>query len=93
MGCCIRTGVHLTLDLPGIFWKQLVGQEVTINDIEEVDKGFSEFIKYMRVCDEQNFEENYSENYMVSLSNKQVVELVPQGSKKKVEFRDLDKYT
>lgn len=26
MGCCVRTGVHLTLDLPQMFWKQLVGQ-------------------------------------------------------------------
>ncbi len=71
MGCCIRTGVHLTLDLPVLFWKQLVGQEVNMSDMEEVDKGFIDFIKYLRLCDnEQDFLENYSENYVVSLSNK-----------------------
>ena len=34
MGCCIRTGTHLALDLPKMFWKLLVGETVTDSDIE-----------------------------------------------------------
>lgn len=37
MGICVRTAVHLTLDLPSLVWKQLVDQDVTIQDLIEVD--------------------------------------------------------
>ena len=63
-----------------------------MNDVEEIDKGFTDFIKYLKHSDEQYFEENYSEHYIVNLSNKQVSELIPQGAKKKVDFKDKEKY-
>ncbi len=28
MGCCIRTGTHLALDLPKMFWKLLVSEKI-----------------------------------------------------------------
>jgi hypothetical protein len=37
MGCSIRTGAHIALDMPMVVWKQLVGQNITNYDIEEVD--------------------------------------------------------
>ena len=40
MGCCIRTGTHLALDLPKIFWKLIVGEQVGDVDLEEVDHQF-----------------------------------------------------
>jgi hypothetical protein len=40
MGCCIRTGTHLALDLPKIFWKLIVGEQVADVDLEEVDHQF-----------------------------------------------------
>lgn len=27
MGCCIRTGVHISVDMPKLFWKSLVEGE------------------------------------------------------------------
>jgi len=38
MGMALRTGVKLALDLPSLFWKPLVGEEVTKEDLEAVDK-------------------------------------------------------
>ena len=38
MGMALRTGVKLALDLPSLFWKPLVGEEVTREDLEAVDK-------------------------------------------------------
>lgn len=32
MGICIRTGAKMILDLPKVFWKQLVGQKINIDD-------------------------------------------------------------
>ena len=39
MGCCIRTGVHMTLNLPTLFWKLLTGEHVLFSDFEELDDG------------------------------------------------------
>jgi hypothetical protein len=47
MGVCIRTGAHLNLDLPTFVWKQLVGQKLNIEDINEIDSGFITFIESM----------------------------------------------
>lgn len=40
MGCCIRTGVTLALDLPNLFWKKIVEQKITERDLEEIEKSF-----------------------------------------------------
>jgi other hect domain ubiquitin protein ligase E3 len=39
MGVCIRTNTNLSINLPSLVWKQLVGQRLTIEDIEEFDDG------------------------------------------------------
>ena len=38
MGCAIRTKNFLNLDLPSIFWKYLVDVQVTIKDLENIDR-------------------------------------------------------
>lgn len=55
MGCCIRTGVHLTLNLPTLFWKMLTGEKILITDIEEVDDGFARQIKSVIAADSQEY--------------------------------------
>ena len=37
MGVCCRTGVIFPLDLPKMFWKQLTGQKITLEDVVEVE--------------------------------------------------------
>jgi len=39
MGVCIRTNTNLAINLPSFVWKQLVGQRLTIDDVEEFDDG------------------------------------------------------
>jgi|NOAtaT_7_FD_contig_31_4074695_length_566_multi_3_in_0_out_0_2 hypothetical protein len=34
MGCAMRTDTHINIDLPNLFWKQLLGQESMIEDLE-----------------------------------------------------------
>jgi hypothetical protein len=45
MGCSIRTGAHLALDMPSMLWRQVVGQDITYSDLEEIDCQFYEFTK------------------------------------------------
>jgi len=47
MGVCIRTGAHLTLDLPAFVWKQLTGQKLVAEDLNELDFGFCSLLQYM----------------------------------------------
>ena len=45
MGICIRTGVHLTLDLCSLVWKQLVNEKINLEDILQFDEGLYNMIK------------------------------------------------
>ena len=45
MGICIRTGVHLTLDLCSLVWKQIVNEKINLEDIFEYDEGLCNIIK------------------------------------------------
>jgi len=84
MGCSVRTGTHLTLDLPTLFWKQLVNQPISIEDLEEIDKPLTDLIRFMGECTKDVFEDSFFENYTTMLSDKSIVELKPGGSKIRV---------
>ena len=34
MGCAFRTETYLAIDLPNIFWKKFVKEEITEKDLE-----------------------------------------------------------
>ena len=85
MGCSVRTGTHLTLDLPTLFWKQLVNQTISVEDLEEVDKPLTDLIRFMGECTKEVFEESFFENYATMLSDKSIVELKAGGSKIRVK--------
>ena len=65
MGCCIRTGVHLTLNLPTLFWKMLTGEKILITDLEEVDDGFARQIKTIINAENQEYLDAIYQNYQV----------------------------
>lgn len=86
MACSIRTGAHLTLDLPRLFWKQLVGQEYDLDDLEEIDKPLCDLMKFMESCSREMFEEQIFETFQTVLSDGTVVQLKPRGAQQKVLF-------
>lgn len=45
MGVCIRTGANLILDLPQFFWKQILGQKVTLDDLYEIEVKLTKNLK------------------------------------------------
>ena len=47
MGICFRTGVIFTLDLPKMFWKQISGQKITLDDVVEVEYRFLHTMQQM----------------------------------------------
>ncbi|KAL4466976.1 hypothetical protein ABPG74_010573 [Tetrahymena malaccensis] len=92
MGTCVRTGTHLTLDLPQILWKQLVGEEITLDDLEEVDRPVFDMIKFIDSCEKTVFQESFFETYTTTLSDLSTVELKKNGSKINVTYEDRQDY-
>ena len=92
MGCSVRTGTHLTLDLPMLFWKQLVGQKVEFEDLEEVDESLKDLVNIFQNYSRVQFEETIMETFSTTLSNKTVVELKKGGNKIPVLYEDRFEY-
>ena len=53
MGCCIRTGCHMNLDLCEFCWKVIADEEVKDGDIDDFDRQFYEQIKQIIDCPSQ----------------------------------------
>jgi len=85
MGCSVRTGTQLTLDLPTMFWKQLVGQPIAISDLYEIDQPLCYLIKFMQNCSKEDFEKEYFVTWSTMLSDESVVELRPNGAEESVK--------
>lgn len=79
MGCSIRTGTLLQLDLPRIFWKQLVGQDIYIEDLEEIDAPFCSLLNYISSSSKDDFEQNMAGTFTLPLSDGKIIELKPNG--------------
>jgi hypothetical protein len=50
MGCCIRTGCHMTLDLASFCWKLIIDEKVKEADMDELDHTFFEQNKQLIDC-------------------------------------------
>jgi other hect domain ubiquitin protein ligase E3 len=91
MGCCVRTGTRLTLDLPSFFWKPLVGMNLRFDDLKEIDEQTCKFLIFMESALPQIFEESF-EFFTSKLSDSTVVELVDGGRNFPVTFENKKKY-
>ena len=92
MGCAFRTKVFLSLNLPTLFWKKMVGQTVTEEDIEEIDKGIYELVKYFRTCTQEDLEDNIFQNFTVLLSDTSSWELIPGGKNIRVTHENKEEF-
>lgn len=96
MGCSIRTGAHLALDMPLMFWKQIVGEDVGILDVEEIDKRLVDYARNLETCPgEAVFEEIEEDDpvyWVATLSDGSKQELVPNGKTIRVTYKDRVKY-
>lgn len=95
MGMAIRTGVMLNIDFPSFFWKPLVGQEITLEDLKDIDHSFFGFMKYLEICDRQDLEgdtKSIFEKFQITLSDKSTILLKPHGDHIDVNFSNREEY-
>jgi len=91
-GICIRTGVKLGIDLAPFVWKPLAGIPLSKSDLNDIDCHTCQVLNIIRDCDEMTFREAIVETWTASLSDRTTVDLVPDGSNKKVEFEEREAY-
>ena len=87
MGCCVRTGTRLTLDLPSFFWKPLVGINLRFDDLVEIDNPAAEMLKFMESAPPELFEESF-ENFSTKLSDASLVDLIDNGRNIQVTYEN-----
>ena len=98
MGICIRTGVHLTLDLCSLVWKQIVNEKINIDDIFQYDEGIYNLIKTIYYYDqnkdnkekEKEANENKSDNNKI---NNEIDDENNQINKEKEEIDNVFNYS
>ena len=96
IGMSVRSGTLLNLNLPGFIWKQLTDEEVTIDDLNDIDTAAVNMIKDLRTIRERYSEEEFVAgfdlNFTTILSNTDEVEIVPNGKDKRVDYSNLEEY-
>ena len=65
-GVCIRTNPVICIELPAIVWKTLVGQRITLADVQEFDEGLLAEMKQLLSADKQKFEELFEDRYFTT---------------------------
>ena len=92
MGCCMRTGVHLTLDLPSFVFKQIVAEKLTLTDLQNIDRSVCDLLKFMQGVTQEVFEGKIFETFSTYLSDESIKELIPDGSQRTVKFEERFEY-
>ena len=97
MGCAVRTGSQLSLDLPALVWKGLVGMEVTGRDLAVIDKTIMATLDALRSSDRPQFEAMVAQlgglAYSTMLSDSTEVSLRGSvGGSMLVQFEDREAY-
>ena len=65
-GICIRTNVHMSLNLTSLVWKKIIGEKINENDIKNFDEGLFNEIKLIK---NYNSDESIILNYNTILSD------------------------
>ena len=89
MGICCRTGVIFTLDLPKMFWKQITGQRITLDDLVEVEFRFLRSMQQMLTWTKDVFE-MMPQYWKTTLPDGRELDLTEDGDgdTRQVEFED-----
>ncbi|XP_056096900.1 E3 ubiquitin-protein ligase HECTD3 [Rhinichthys klamathensis goyatoka] len=91
MGAALRGKDFLVLALPGLVWKQLIGETVSwTKDFPAVDSVLVKLLEAMEHMDKDTFDFKFGQElvYTTPLSDGRLVELIPGGSGVVVRYED-----
>lgn len=91
MGAALRGKDFLVLALPGLVWKQLIGETISWSeDFPAVDSVLVKLLDAMEHMDKSTFEFKFGQElvYSTPLSDGRLVELIPGGSSVVVQYEE-----
>lgn len=96
MGACLRSNrEHLVLSLPSFVWRQLVGEKVTWSrDFMTVDSAQVKLLESLETMDKESFDTKFGGvlTYTTVLSDNTLINLVPGGADKFVDYEERTEY-
>ena len=98
IGFAIRSGEFLNLDLPSIFWKQLLDLPLDRRDLENIDREKVISLENMasitnnKDITQDNFSDYFDQKFTTILSNGTEIELIPNGRNIELTFNNRIKY-
>ena len=91
LGASLLREASVELDFPGMFWKQLIGQNVTLGDLMAVDEAFCKKIQDTRAFSAEEWTA-MGQSWLVVTSTGRFAELRPGGADTLVDFSQKDAY-
>eukprot|EP01017_Pseudomicrothorax_dubius_P006610 TRINITY_DN11923_c0_g1_i3.p1 TRINITY_DN11923_c0_g1~~TRINITY_DN11923_c0_g1_i3.p1 ORF type:complete len:524 (+),score=146.30 TRINITY_DN11923_c0_g1_i3:65-1636(+) len=93
LGYLFRSRTYQVLDLPSIFWKQLLGQRPNIKDIEAIDRLTVQVLQDLENIEEkgitkETFDDCFDYCFVTNLSDGSEYVLVPNGKEIRVTFEN-----
>eukprot|EP01126_Amoeba_proteus_P005730 TRINITY_DN11964_c0_g1_i2.p1 TRINITY_DN11964_c0_g1~~TRINITY_DN11964_c0_g1_i2.p1 ORF type:complete len:528 (-),score=119.97 TRINITY_DN11964_c0_g1_i2:522-2105(-) len=95
LGIALRSNIPLPINLPSLFWKMLVGDEVTVEDLELIDVVLVRYLFELKNITKEEFDEKYGpggEELTFTCYSGKLVELVPNGKQYRVTWENKDEY-
>ena len=91
-GIALRTKYTLSLDLPSLVWKQVLGEPVDHGDLEAVDHLCLQALDVLRKATREDFEDMTGETFTTILSDGSRVELMEGGTAVPVTFANRHEF-
>jgi len=81
MAIALRTDVTMPLELPRLFWKYLVSETPTIEDLDRINMKLVQYLSEIENCSEEDFGEKYGKTKFTIVSERdgEDIELVRNG--------------
>ena len=98
MGSAIRTGLAFPISMTSLVWKRLVGETVTLEDLQLIAPSQMRAVQYLRdimesgSCSESEFNATLKESFTTVSSDGRLIDLVPRGSYRSVAFDSVSEY-
>jgi hypothetical protein len=92
MGMALRTGETFNIDLGPSTWKQLLGEKLTIHDIESIDKLCVSALTHLSTMSKPQFESMMLEKWTTVLSNGKEAEVKAGGRNQNVTFESRNEF-
>jgi hypothetical protein len=82
----MRSNIPLSINLPALFWKPLVGESPSSDDLEPVDLIVVKHLAQLKDMTQEEFDAKFSNSLTFTIFAGKTVDLIPGGNEKFVKY-------